>query len=679
MIENLVQQIEAFCTEERLQKHAQLKQLYNQFLEQFPQESLHTLPLERYALGLNEGSFGWWLEYKTSEFGSIKGGSASKHVIYYKKKEKEWFFPEDKFETVEEAWEVLRNDIIEVIKHAQQDEYVKIPPSNLLYSKSMLKGKISYMYAQDKMFPIFQVQHLKHFLSLFDIVDSVKDETDCVELSRLLHKTIYAIPGVEKYDELLVGMFLYTHYRPGEKVYKIAPGENAKLWNQCKEQKEIAIDFDDFDDLGDLNQYADFKELRLAMEKIGYDNNPSTLTRKANELWTFYQLKPGDIVVANKGTAKILAIGKVNDTGYQYKEFEKKYRHTIGIDWDQIWEDGLQIPSQNRWANMIVEAFPKSSLDKWLKNANHSEKNYENSENEIFDNEFFEEIERALNRKGQIILYGPPGTGKTYTIQQFLKWYGEKHEVVSDFCTFHPSFQYEDFIEGFKPVPGVNNSISFKLESGIFKNFVNEAKDNPNKKYVFIIDELNRGNVPKIFGELITLLEKDKRGLELTLPQSKDPFSIPSNVLLICTMNTADRSIKSMDAAIKRRFAFVECMPNYDVLNESLEDLSVTPAQILKHINQQLIHLQGRDLQIGHAYFMVNGKVVNCIDDLMDIFRYDVIPLLQEYCFDDYETLASLIGSSFVDKENNELVQSIFTSEAFISAIEQHFQVRYEE
>lgn len=674
---NITQQMAAFCTEERLQQLERLKSLYEQLLTQFPLEQLHTLPLHRYALGYQEGSFSWWLEYKTSEFGSIKGGSASKHVIYYKKKEQKWAYPEDQFSSVEEAWNALRKDILEVIEHASQDDYVKITPDNLLYSKSMLKGKISYVYAPHKMLPIFQVNHLKHFLSLFDITETVKDETDCVMLGRLLHEAIYQQPDMHKYDELLVAIFLYTNFSPSEKVYKIAPGEGANLWLRCEENHEIAIGWDD---LGALTQYADFKELREAIVRAGYYNNASIITKKANEIWTFYQLKPGDVVVANKGASKIIAVGRVNEVGYQYKKEYNEKRHTIGVDWEEVWQDGFTIPSQNRWKTMTVEAFAKSSLEKWLNKENSTiTPTIESNEDDANDIPFFLEIERALLRKGQAILYGPPGTGKTYTIQQFLNWYRLKKDVSYEICTFHPSFQYEDFIEGFKPVAGINNTISFKLEDGIFKTFVEKAKLSPEKQFIFVIDELNRGNVPKIFGELITLIEKDKRGLAITLPQSKLPFLIPKNLWLICTMNTSDHSIKAMDAAIKRRFAFIECMPNYPLLNEAIENLAVTPKQILEHINHQLIHLQGRDLQIGHAYFMVDGKVVNTLEDLMDIFRYEIIPLLQEYCFDNYEMLASLIGDSFVDIENNAFVKDVYeTSDAFISAIESHFQVNYE-
>ncbi|MBD8034177.1 MULTISPECIES: AAA family ATPase [Solibacillus] len=669
-MELLSHQVKDFLTEEKEQYHEKLHHLYNEFIQEFSLEDLPNLPLEKYALGYAEGSFGWWLEYKTSEIGSIKGGSASKHVIYYKKKEKEWFYPEQ-YSSEHEAWQALRKDILEVVEHAHKIPYEKIPETNLLYSKSMLKGKISYMYAPKKMFPIFQVQHLKHFLSVVGVEEASVKDKDCVELSRMLHDKVYALPNMEGFDELVVANFFYTYYSPSEKVYKLAPGENANLWPRCKEAKEIAIGWDI---LGDLNQYTSFNELRTALEAAGIYTNASTITKKANEIWMFYQLKQGDLVVANKGASKIIAIGKVNERGYEYKNYDEK-RHTIGVDWTDIWESGYDIPTQNRWKTITVEAFSHASLQKWLKEEKAVVKEKESFE----DTSFFEEIERAVKRKGQVILYGPPGTGKTFTIQQYLKWLQTKDEVVSEFCTFHPSFQYEDFIEGFKPIVGEQNTIAFKLEDGIFKSFVKQAKAEPKKRFVFIIDELNRGNIPKIFGELITLLEKDKRGLELRLPQSKEAFSIPENVQLLCTMNTADRSIKMMDAAIKRRFAFVECMPNYDVLNEPLEDLSVTPANILKHLNGRLTKLQGRDLQIGHAYFMTEGKVANSIDEFMDLFRYDIIPLLQEYCFDNYEALEDLIGSSFVDVVNNELNQNIFTKEAFISAIEQHFQVNYEE
>nr|WP_277398188.1 AAA family ATPase [Neobacillus citreus] len=245
-----------------------------------------------------------------------------------------------------------------------------------------------------------------------------------------------------------------------------------------------------------------------------------------------------------------------------------------------------------------------------------------------------------------------------------------------EICTFHPSFQYEDFIEGFKPVQSENGTIAFQLEKGIFQRLAEKAHENGESSFYFIIDELNRGNVPKIFGEIITLLEKDKRGVEVRLPQSKNTFSIPKNIFIIGTMNTSDRSIKMMDAALKRRFAFIECMPNYDLINHPVALLSITPADILRSINQNLLHLQGRDKQIGHAYFMQDGDQITSIEEIKEIFKLEIIPLIQEYCFDDYAQLAEIIGEDFVDVEgmdiNNELLNG--TDDAFIQALEKQFK-----
>ena len=152
-----------------------------------------------------------------------------------------------------------------------------------------------------------------------------------------------------------------------------------------------------------------------------------------------------------------------------------------------------------------------------------------------------------------------------------------------------------------------------------------------------IIDEINRGNIEKIFGEMITLIEKDKRGNEwsLVLSQSKEIFFIPENVYIIGTMNTTDKSIRMLDAAIRRRFSFKECMPNYNLISEEIEGVHLSPAQILKEINKSLRKIEGRDKQIGHAYFMKNSKQISSINDLKQVYIYDIIPLVSEYCYND--------------------------------------------
>ena len=671
-MQQIISQIHAFATEERQEYAKKAKDLHKEFLVTFPLEQLKDMKLEQYALGLQpQGSFSWWLEYHTIPLGSIKGGSATKHIIYFKKKEGEWFYPEH-FEDEQAAWIQLRADILKTIEAMGKEHYTPIDSDNLLNRGSMLRGKISYMYHPDQLMPIFQEFHLKKFLTELGVNDERLKTSDTLLLNRLLREELYKHESLRQYNEVLLADFLYSHFMQQEFVYKIAPGDNASNFKNCVDNGFISLGWEG---LGDLTQYNDFNELKSAFINKGYYNqNKSTITRKANEVWDFYNLQPGDRVIANNGTSKIVGIGTVNEEGYKYHPEFERYPHTIGVTWEKIYEEGLTIPPQNVWKTVTVGKVPKKQVDEWLE----GKSNVKVTEPFEGDLSFYEKIDKALKRKGQIILFGPPGTGKTYSVMQFLKWKqqaGEKH--CFELCTFHPSFQYEDFMEGFKPVAGENGTVSFTMQDGVFKQFINQAKKDPEKMYYFIIDELNRGNVPKIFGELITLLEKDKRGVVVTLPQSKESFMIPENVAIIATMNTSDRSIKMMDAAIKRRFAFVECMPNYELLARPIDKLSITPAVILKALNNKLVHLQGRDLQIGHAYMMEKGEAVSSVAALKDIFQYDIIPLLQEYCFDNYSVLAEILGDSFVDVEAQEVDHTLFNDndEAFIAALESHFQV----
>jgi len=226
------------------------------------------------------------------------------------------------------------------------------------------------------------------------------------------------------------------------------------------------------------------------------------------------------------------------------------------------------------------------------------------------------------------------------------------------FTTFHQSYSYEDFIEGIKPV--LNNdeesdNLKYEIVPGIFKEIAKRAENNPDKEYAIFIDEINRGNIANIFGELITLIEEDKRKgadeeLEAVLPYSKEKFSVPKNLFIIGTMNTADRSVEALDTALRRRFSFKEIPPNYDLpeINKEIEGINL--AEMLRKINQRIAQLLSKDQLIGHSYFMR----VNDLTDLKTVFQNNIIPLLQEYFYGDTGKIGLVLGQGFFENNENE-------------------------
>ena len=232
------------------------------------------------------------------------------------------------------------------------------------------------------------------------------------------------------------------------------------------------------------------------------------------------------------------------------------------------------------------------------------------------------------------------------------------------FTTFHQSFSYEDFVEGIKPVmdASTESDLSYQIEAGIFKRIALRAETNPDKQYAIFIDEINRGNVASIFGELITLIEPDKRKnreneVIVTLPYSKESFSVPPNLHIIGTMNTADRSIVALDSALRRRFKFVECTPEPELINQP-NDLTVDLQELLRVINQRITMILDRDHCIGHSYFMNIASATNSLDALRDVFSRNVIPLLEEYFSGDLARVGMILGERFVqplDDGNNDI------------------------
>ena len=310
------------------------------------------------------------------------------------------------------------------------------------------------------------------------------------------------------------------------------------------------------------------------------------------------------------------------------------------------------------------------------------------------------------------ILYGPPGTGKTYytryyavaaakgeTLEEVERDYPNYGELADAYrklekdrrirmVTFHQSYGYEDFIQGICPVMTKKDEpseLAYRVREGVFTEFCNIAKDDPDHNYVFIIDEINRGNIAKIFGELITLIEPGKRGgqeeeIRVRLPYTQDPdeemFYVPRNVYLLGTMNTADRSLALLDTALRRRFEFEEMLPAPELL-DGVKVNNIDIRRLLERMNEKLELLLDREHTIGHAFFM-DLKREPSMKLLARIMRYKVVPLLQEFFYDDYSMLQLILGDRIVRKKVNGKLRETLESQLPGHQLPEQYEIRWQ-
>jgi len=431
-------------------------------------------------------------------------------------------------------------------------------------------------------------------------------------------------------------------------IWVIAPGEEASIWDDCKENGYIAIGWDKIN----IKDYSSSEGLKDALIKSyeGIETN----TRKHNYLWNFGKnIQKSDIIIARKGKTKIIGIGEVISDYFSPQDEDnprkdEEYKHVRKINWLDTSE--YDISQKGEFA---IQTVAKLNI--------YDERISSYIQNTLLKKQITEKTD-LLEYQKQIILQGPPGTGKTRLAKQMANFIIKgKIDTNIDNITdqvkliqFHPSYSYEDFVRGIVAKPNDDgNGIMYKAENKILVQMAKKAQDalseeyykaetsnerkneilKEAKKYILIIDEINRANLSSVLGELIYALEyRDEAVESMYEVEENRKIVLPSNLYIIGTMNTADRSTGYIDYAIRRRFTFINILPDGDVVNSNSKFSGVqklfkkedgTKADTLS------VEFNPDDVMLGHSYFIAEND-----EELENKFKYQVIPLLKEYIKD---------------------------------------------
>ena len=429
-----------------------------------------------------------------------------------------------------------------------------------------------------------------------------------------------------------------------------APGEGASMWDEFYTDGIMGLGWSE---LEDLNTYTDKEEITQKLRDI--HGGTSSYKNSAHALWQFvHDIKPGDVIFAKRGRSEILGRGIVesdyefDDSNYDEYPNVRKVRWTHKGNWqfDELFamKTLTDITNYTDLTNKIIAAFEADAEDDEEETSIVDYPSYSMDDflNEVYmDEETYNKLVGVLDTKMNIILQGAPGVGKTFVAKRLAySIMGVKDVDRVMMVQFHQSYSYEDFIMGFRPA-----SSGFDIKTGAFYNFCKKAERDSDNKYFFIIDEINRGNLSKIFGELFMLVENDKRGErnKLQLLYRDEMFYVPENVYIIGMMNTADRSLAMLDYALRRRFAFFDLKPGFasegfraykDGLDNSKYDALI---QCVQRLNEKIASDEslGEGFCIGHSYFC-NMEPDDVTDaKLQAIVEYELIPMLKEYWFDE--------------------------------------------
>lgn len=426
-----------------------------------------------------------------------------------------------------------------------------------------------------------------------------------------------------------------------------APGENSCMWEEFYSEGIMAIGWGE---IGDLKTF-DSKDAMKSKMKETFDASLS-YKNAAHATWQFVNdMKIGDIVFVKKGMHQLVGRGVVS-SDYEYDaDCNDKYGNIRKVNWTHkgewphpgqaVMKTLTDITSYTDYVEKLNALFEDESAE----DVEEVSKNYPvYTEDDFLDEVFMAEEEYSklvgiLKAKKNVILQGAPGVGKTFAAKRLAySVMGVKDIDRVMMVQFHQSYSYEDFIMGFRP-----STTGFELKKGAFYNFCKKAEIDSDNDYFFIIDEINRGNLSKIFGELFMLIENDKRGIELQLLYSDEKFAVPANVYIIGMMNTADRSLAMLDYALRRRFAFFEIKPGFETDGFREYKMSLDNDKFNKLINcvEKLNSVIASDESLGEGFCIGHSYFCNFEADKIDneclygIVEYELIPLLKEYWFDE--------------------------------------------